>query len=64
MDNFLLKPQFSDLRALLGSTIAAKGAAVKVGSMFTGWGTLEMLLKVLKRKWDKQDPATNLEDWS
>ena len=57
MDNFLQIADLADLRSLVSNTLSLKGV-IKVGSMFSGWGVLEMVLRMLQRKWND----TNLDN--
>lgn len=60
MDNFLHTADFADLRSLVNNTVSLKGV-IKVGSMFSGWGVLEMVLKVLQHKWNENDLNTPMQ---
>lgn len=51
MDSFLTLDKFAPLRASIGDTMLARDV-IRIGSMFTGWGVCEMVVKELADQWN------------
>ena len=51
MNDFVHNPAFSQLRGKLAATLGGIDS-IAVGSMFSGWAVLEMVLDVLKSSWN------------
>ena len=47
---FLYQDKFANVRERLRETVLSAGT-LKVGSMFSGWGVLEMVLAELTTRW-------------
>lgn len=56
MQDFVHNDSFADLRQKL-STNLTHVESIRVGSMFTGWGVLEMVVKALKEEWNSANPT-------
>ena len=52
VENFMVNPRFRDIRMRLSSALS-KVESLKVGSLFTGWGVLEMVLEKLQISWNQ-----------
>ncbi len=48
---FLTLDKFGPLRASIGDTAITRDV-VRIGSMFTGWGVCEMVVKELSDQWN------------
>ena len=60
MDDFVHNTAFSDLRKKMANQLRNYDS-IKVGSMFTGWGVLEMVMSCLQREWNDAKPASPLQ---
>ena len=52
MTDFLTKPHFAQLAFMMRGTLQDAGH-LSIGSLFSGWGVLEMTVRELERQWNE-----------
>lgn len=48
---------FADLRDLLAKNLGHVNSTLRVGSLFSGWGVLEMVCQDLQKCWNSVQPS-------
>ena len=54
--DFLLDPRLAQLRFHMRGTLQKHGGHLRIGSLFSGWGVLEMTVRELERQWNQVFP--------
>lgn len=57
---FLHNAKFADLRQRMQSNLDVVGS-LKVGSMFSGWGVVEMVVSELVTTWNAENPQDEIK---
>jgi hypothetical protein len=55
VQTFLTNDKFDGMRRRMNLALLAKGM-ITIGSLFSGWGVLEMVLSELERQWNQLFP--------
>ena len=55
VQTFLTNDKFDDMRRRMNLALLSKGM-ITIGSLFSGWGVLEMIVSELERQWNQLFP--------
>ncbi|CAK9077492.1 unnamed protein product, partial [Durusdinium trenchii] len=57
VEDFVHNQVFADLRDLLAKNLGHVNSTLRVGSLFSGWGVLEMVCQDLQKCWNSVQPS-------